>query len=257
MKETTKITKTYLCSCGTQNTFTIDTDLLIEGLNAKVQCQHCGREMTLIFNGAYVKTLQSQQSELQPIQPVQFSSTETIEAKEVLDPALSLTSEVQQAEQMSSLSQSLSMFDSPTIKAASMQGMQQNSPTLQQTQAQTQQLYASSSIYPPTPANEVSEIVDSFQSSSQYSDVKGVDVKKDAIMEGGMAGIVTAMSPVSGENTITVEDTARKKAKSAFERAVECHEDALSDSSADSVEEYNDVIDEDEEKALRDLFGRL
>lgn len=56
MKETTKISKTFICSCGEQNKFEFETDFDINDVRVEAKCQNCGKEFTISLSNIFKRS---------------------------------------------------------------------------------------------------------------------------------------------------------------------------------------------------------
>lgn len=228
MRETTRITKIYMCPCGAQNRFELETDLGVDGLQAKARCQGCGEEINIAFgnsinglangiNGILAPSTQVQNG-YQAIQGGQNGCQTQYQPQSQTSPAASTAA---------AISQSLSMFDDPLALAAA-------APSITQEQA----------AQPATAASlPLEQLVDPQAPNS------GSGVNSTAL------GVQEQQTQHVGNPQMQTDDV-RKKARSALEVYVESEEDALS-GGENASEHGGEQPTAEEEQALRDLFGKL
>lgn len=231
MKELTRITKTYMCACGAQNKFELDTDLGIDGLQAKAKCQNCGNEV-MITLGNGINGMSNMP--LAPSAPAS-SPSPTIDG---------------------------SIFDLPITSAVTALSDASTEPTTNDQTSIPNQLQQSSASQPDPYSNtpnpmapavpEFSSMIDLSVLSTGEPTVSSMAENTNSIPGSIQSESIQSESIPSG--AMSSGSTApAKRAKSALEAYAEREEDVLSN------EEYvnESPATPEEEQALRDLFGRI
>lgn len=233
MKETTRITKTYMCLCGTQNMFALDTDLGIDELQAKVHCQGCGKKITIAFGNStngIANGINKYQNGSQPAQNGYQTAQNGCPT-----PNQQPYQQQSQASLAASISQSLSIFDDPIFPA----------PAVHETQVQR----AAQTTIP------LDLIVEHVEPQTTVA-AEGSRAYNGAPMT-SIVGTQVGDPQAQGQQLRGVQnDDARKRARSALEVYVESEEDGLSHEEH-AGEQAGEEPTPEEEQALRDLFGRL